>query len=129
MTPQEFSTGETASYFTSDAENAKPVNGWQGMPADHGRGTEERSKVDRAQTGRIVCRKLSNRHDATITVKTLERVSAHNWRLADRNRCDGVDAVSWQPSSVASAARPVVCLDVAQGSRHSHPPGTAAIRG
>jgi hypothetical protein len=80
------------------------------VPADHGRGTEERSKVDRAQTGRVVRRKLSNRHDATITVKSLGRVSAHNWRLADRNRC--VDAVSWQPSSVASAGRPVVCLDV-----------------
>ena len=74
------------------------------VPADHGRGTEERSKVDRAQTGRVVRRKLSNRHDATITVKSLGRVSAHNWRLADRNRC--VDAVSWQPSSVASAGRP-----------------------
>jgi hypothetical protein len=80
------------------------------VPADHGRGTEERSKVDRAQTGRVVRRKLSNRHDATITVKSLGRVSARNWRLADRNRC--VDAVSWQPSSVASAGRPVVCLDV-----------------
>src|SRR5258708_27902250 len=55
-------------------------------------------------------RKLSNRHDATITVKSLGRVSAHNWRLADRNRC--VDAVSWQPLSLASAGRPVVCLDL-----------------
>jgi len=52
------------------------------MPADHGRGTEERSKVDRAQTGRVVRRKLSNRHDATISVKTLERVSAHELEIS-----------------------------------------------
>src|SRR5260370_37649123 len=98
----------------------------RGMPADHGRGTEERSKLDRPQPGRAVRRKLSNRHDATITVKTLERVSAHNWRLADRNRWNGVDAVSWQPSSVASAARPVVCLDVAHG--RLHPAGPELVR-
>src|SRR5258708_36989660 len=114
MTPKNSQPGKPLAILPATRMTRNLSMDGRGMPADHGRRTEERSKVDRAQTGRVVRRKLSNRHDATITVKTLERVSAHKWRLADRNRCDGVDAVSWQPSSVASAGLPVVCLDVAR---------------
>jgi hypothetical protein len=52
------------------------------MPAYRGRGMEERSKVDRVQIGRVVRRKLSYRYDATISVETLERVSAHELEIS-----------------------------------------------